>query len=1283
MTLIRYGSLTKFLKRCWFFLAVLIIIAAVLSSLFRALTPWAKQYKTQVEHHLSTLLGEPVSIDTMETGWYWFEPVIKLKHVAVSNGENNVIQLKKMLVGINLFSSLWHWQIQPGVLYIDSLNLSLRQTNNHWQVEGLVGNPQMQLDSSSYQTILAWILAQQKIIIKNVSTKIYLQDGSQIPVTKLNLGVVQKRGLYYISGDALLGVTPTSFHWLAEMALDPYALKKSRGHLFVSADKLQLAAWQKFFPKSQFKINDGEVNTQLWLDWRDGKVQSAQNRIGIHHFAFEELTTKQSYLLPYINANLAWKPSKTGWELTADHLMFKLDHTKWPENTLMIRYDAVTQTWFVYVKHLIVESLMSISSTWPKDYQPFVAALPHGELIDTQFNAKDLKLEYLLTRFTRLGWQSLDDVQSAKISTALGSIPGVENLSGVLHWQPSEGSLELDGVKTIIKPRDKPAVTFKALNGAFKWKELSHGLRVSMERLVINHPQLLISASGAVDDITRDSLGQLNLSAQVSANNAQRWLTYLPSQHLRPKLDEWLKQNIKHIDNLVAEVDVNGEASDFPFDKGPGQFQIKGYARGVDLYFVKNWPLTIDMEAYFQVNKRLFEVDVVHANLLGTIVQNGNLRIDDIGLNRETLLLHTKIDADTQKALTYILATPLSKKLSTLKMLRTKGNFNLDLRLEAPLYPENDEVLALGDIAFNNNQVTVNHTFGNVQLNALNGSLQFDHDGILDSSLKATIMDYPVTIYMQSVRNPQPYVEVSIKGKTTIDVLRDKFDLPAFSLMQGTLWIESLLTITDEPSDLDHIRIQSSLEGVAINLPEPFGKSISIKAPLTVDVDFNPTKALRVRINYNDRVSSDLWFSGPKGKFYLEKGEIRLGSGQALWQKQQGLQVVGVLPLFDLQQWKTALSKLPTVVSDKNLLSAIHFVDVILKKTIVGNQQFDDVHLKVSKLPQNEWAINIRQQDIMARLNYQLTSNRLKGTFSRLHVKKFSDEESRKTTPLSLNAGDFPNLDLQINDLLFGELDLGDVKIQTTALKNAWRLDSCKITAPFYQFTAKGQWTEGKTNSTNLQANLEINDLAKALASWKISPAVEAHRGSIQFQGTWPGAFHDFSLAKVSGQLAISFKNGRITNLSPETEEKLGLGKLLSILSLQTIPRRLKLDFSDLSQDGYSFDEFKGHFKVANGLMTTHDSFINGPIAYASMNGDLDIARQLYNLDLKVSPHVTASLPVVATIAGGPVAGIATWVVSKIINQGMQKISGYTYKISGPWKQPVVQQVSIIKKKKV
>ena len=128
----------------------------------------------------------------------------------------------------------------------------------------------------------------------------------------------------------------------------------------------------------------------------------------------------------------------------------------------------------------------------------------------------------------------------------------------------------------------------------------------------------------------------------------------------------------------------------------------------------------------------------------------------------------------------------------------------------------------------------------------------------------------------------------------------------------------------------------------------------------------------------------------------------------------------------------------------------------------------------------------------------------------------------------------------------------------------------------------------------------------------------------------------------------------------------------------------MQLDFSDLSEKGYSFDIFKGNFNLKHGVMHSDDSYIDGPVAYASMKGDLDLINRVYDLDLRVTPYIAASLPIIVTIAGGPVAGpvagLATWVASKIINKGMQQISGYTYKISGPWSAPVVQQVSIDRK---
>lgn len=1263
--------MTKFLKRCWVPLAILIIIAAVISSLFRALTPWATQYKTKVEHHLSTLLGEPVTINTMETGWYWFEPVIKLNQVTVSDGKQAVVKLNKLLVGINLFSSLWHWQIQPGILYIDDLHLTLRQTDDRWQIEG-IGSQNMTFDAESYASVLAWILAQQKIIIKNLSAHVYLRDNTLLPIKELNLVIANRSGRYRIKGwSHLAQTTATNFELLAEMNIDPYALNRTTGHAFFSAQHLLPIQWQSLIPQSRFQLLGGKGDIQLWADLSKGQWKNIQTRLHFHHLAWTDTQTKKEQMIQSLKGNLAWNPLKDGWQLSGDHIGLRLGNTDWPENSIQVRYQQDTQDYFIFIKNVLLESLFSTSIIWPTAMDRILAMKPHGQLHDTQLHFKESGVDYLLTRFSALGWWGQDNW------------PNVDNLSGVVHWQPTEGRLEIDGEKTIITPKKQPPVIFSMLNAAFDWKELSHGLRVSMERLVISHPNFLLSARGVVDEVTANSAGQLRLIAEFSAKDVQKLFTYLPSKHLKPKLDAWLKHDIKRIDQASGEVIINGLLADFPFDKQPGEFTIKSHLSGVDLIFAPNWPLTRDIEAYLRVDKRLLEADIVHANLKGVVLEKGNLRVDDIGLDRETLLIHSKGETDAGKALAYVLSSPLRKKLSALTMLRMQGPLELDLQLEAPLYPENDQILALGDISFKNNNVNVHHSLNDVELKELNGTLQFDQEGVLDSNLKAIILGYPVTILIQSIRQSNPYTEIRVKGKTTVDVLRNQFNLPIFSVMSGSLWVESLLMLTDDPGDLDHLRIQTSLHGLSINLPPPLGKSDDTKAPLTVDIDFNPKKAVRVRFNYDNRLSSDLWFSGPKESFKLQKGMLRLGATHALWHERHGLQVIGSLPAFDLQEWLAIKEKLSGVSTNNSLLDIVNFIDIKLQNAKIWKENYKELAIKAIKLANGEWSIRLNQEKFAANLHYQPATNTVSGLFEKLQLTRSDFDKSAGASLSTLKPADIPNLDLDIASFQFGELDIGEVSLKTTTAKNHWQLDYCKIKSPYYQLTAKGDWKEeNKVSSTKLRADLHISDLAKSLTRWQISPVVEAERGDVLFQGGWPGAIYDFSLAKVTGQMAISFKDGRITNLSPETEEKLGLGKLLSILSLQTIPRRLKLDFSDLSQDGYSFDEFKGNFTIVKGVMSTQDSSIDGPVAYASMKGSLDIAKQLYDLDLKVSPHITASLPVVATIAGGPIAGIATWVASKIINQSMQKISGYTYKVSGPWRQPVVQQVSIIKKRK-
>ncbi|MBA3537581.1 MAG: TIGR02099 family protein [Tatlockia sp.] len=1270
LPIIRQNTLTKFLKRCWVILAFLIITAAVISSLFRALTPWAKQYKTEVEQQLSLVLGQKVTINAMETGWYWFEPVVKLNQISISDGKQVAVQLSKLLIGIDILSSLWHWQIQPGILLIEDLNLRLHQQNGYWQVDGIDGldNHKLNWNPTTYQPILAWILGQQKIIIKNLSAHVYMQDGTLIPLTELNLNIANRSGHYYIKGrGSLEQATPTNFQLLADLILDPYALNKTTGQIFFAVQHLVPLQWLGFAPQARFQPQDGQGNLQLWADITKGQLKLVQAKLRFRHLAWFDRQTQKKQSIRTFKANLAWKPTEEGWQLAGDQVRLGIDKTTWPENSFLIRYRNVNEAYFVFVKNILLEPLLKSSLIWPEALTTILAAKPHGHFYDTQIQFKPAGIDSILTRFSDLGWQEFNKK------------PGMDNLSGALYWQPKEGQLELAGEKILISPKKQKPIMLSALDTAFNWRQENDGLRINLERFIVNHPNLLVNAKGLVDKISNNSPSQLNLKAEFSGSNAQYLLPYVPGKHLKPKFEAWLKKDVKRISNLSGELVVNGALADFPFDKQPGTFTVNTHFNGLDLAFARNWPLARDLDVYMRVDKRNMEADILNSNIQGIISHNSTIRIDDIGLDKEVLLYRTQTEAKAAKLLSILMASPLNKKLSALSILKMQGLLKLDLKLEAPLYPENNTILAVGDINFQNNQVSVHHSLDEIELNNLTGFLQFNQAGILNSNLKTTILNCPANLIVKSIHEPISYTEVKIAGQATAEALSKKLNLPVFALMHGSLWVQSTLKLTDDPKALAHLNVQSSLAGLGIDLPPPLGKAAETETPITLDVDFNSQK-VRMRLNYDNRLSSDLSFSSSKDLFELKEGEIRLGSADSkLKHSRPGLQLVGSLDSFDLQSWLDIKAKLPQIKVESRFMNALNLIDIKLLQAKIWKENYKDLDIKAAKAADDDWSIQFKEANLEAKLRYQQKTNTLTGEFDKLHIEK--SLRSNKTNS-TLQTKDIPNLDLHIASLQLGALDLGDVTLKTKSSTKLWRLEYCKIKTPSYLLDLKGEWSQdGKKNSTNLEATMQISDLAASLQRWKIFPAVEAKQGGIQFQGGWAGALTDFQLAKLKGQVNIEFKNGRITNLSPETEEKLGLGKLLSILSLQTIPRRLKLDFSDLAKTGYSFDKFQGNFDLSKGIMTTQDSYIDGPVAYASMKGNLDIAKQKYDVDLRISPHITASLPLVATIAGGPIVGFATLVASKIINQGMHNISGYTYKVTGPWQQPVVEQVSIKKRR--
>jgi len=137
-------------------------------------------------------------------------------------------------------------------------------------------------------------------------------------------------------------------------------------------------------------------------------------------------------------------------------------------------------------------------------------------------------------------------------------------------------------------------------------------------------------------------------------------------------------------------------------------------------------------------------------------------------------------------------------------------------------------------------------------------------------------------------------------------------------------------------------------------------------------------------------------------------------------------------------------------------------------------------------------------------------------------------------------------------------------------------------------------------------------------------------------------------------------------------------GRMLGLLSLNTLPRRLSLDFSDLFSKGFRFDEISGSFVIDDGNAYTNDLLVDGPAAKIEISGRIGLADQDYDELVTVIPSVKTGIPLAGTLAGGPIVGAALLVAQTLLEGklgAINRLAEKQYSVTGPWDDPVIEKL--------
>jgi uncharacterized protein YhdP len=222
-----------------------------------------------------------------------------------------------------------------------------------------------------------------------------------------------------------------------------------------------------------------------------------------------------------------------------------------------------------------------------------------------------------------------------------------------------------------------------------------------------------------------------------------------------------------------------------------------------------------------------------------------------------------------------------------------------------------------------------------------------------------------------------------------------------------------------------------------------------------------------------------------------------------------------------------------------------------------------------------------------------------------------------------------------------------------------------------YRASLSGSWFQGPLRMrTTIAAELSTDNVSAALAELGIDPAISGESAEVTanlFFDEAPGA--DW-LDHLNGDVRLVVETGTLREINP------GAGRMLGLMSIATLPRRLALDFRDVFEDGFAFDEIGGSFTLIDGNAYTNDLKFTGPAAEIGVVGRTGLRDRDYTQQVVVSPEPGNVLPTVAGLLAGPGPAAALFVFTRLFKEPLKGIGQASYCLEGSWETPSIEPIN-------
>ncbi|TCP11625.1 uncharacterized protein (TIGR02099 family) [Crenobacter luteus] len=1238
------------------------IAAAALAVAFATFTwgvlPRLDAWRPELEAALTRATGRAVTVSRLSGSWHGVAPRLKLEGVRLANPRRggNALTLSALTLTPS-WQSLLVWEARFSRIAIESPRVELSRDKAGRLF--LNGVELASSDSPSDGRLANWLLAQHRVEIGGAALS-WRDELFDLPPLRLERGDLTLATTLLghrltVSGrpGAELGrALRFEAKWRGD---DVRAFRRWSGEAELALEGARVGAWSRYLAPLG-RLSEGQGDGELSARFDEGELVALSADVKVLNVAYQP-DGAGAMRLPQFGGKLDVERDAGGvYRVAARELSLStLAGRAFERATVEGRYKPGADGF----------GALSLSNAELAPLAPLIHALgahrnplfarfaPEGRLSGLAARWQgpvDAPRRYALsTGFDRLGWR-YD-----------GAVPGVTGASGSLSFDEVGGRLRLHNrASRVTMPRVFPQpLDFARLDADVDWRREAGGVALAFRSVRFANADLEGELSGTYR-YTGAGAGVADLSGGVARVDAVRVPAYLPYAAGAETL-AWLQRALKGGRAENVRFALQGELDRFPFKGGAGgRFYVGAGVRDGVLLFEPGWPELRGIDAELVFENEAMRIAARRASTVGVPLSDVKVGIADLSADAPRLTVDGKAAGPLAKMLVYTTQSPVDGWLAGFTgQIGASGPARLGLKLDIPLSgPQAPRVE--GRLAFAGNALSF-RDWPIPPASGVDGVLVFTERGVNSPGVRLTALGGPFVLKADTGADGRMHFAVDGEAdshaalKTYLPILapyvagRSRYAV-RFAVGEG----------------LERLSVASTMVGTRLDAPAPADKPAEAAWPLVLTLRPGDGRAggWAVDFDVQGRARGALRLDDDGG---LRAGAVAVGRRDAE-PPARGFALRVRDEEVDLDAWRARLAG----AADTAGAAALPFVaELDADRVAVGGYRFNAVRASAAFEPaRRHWILALASREAAGEADFGGLAVPLKARLSRLALPLSAAPAGSARLPVATRL---PPLDIVADKVSWREQPLGRVEALARREPHAWLLERVRLSNDDGALSGRLAALEAADRPARVEGrfDLELKDLGGLLGRFGEPGRVAGGRGDVVAEFAWPGGVLDYQPEALDGKVTVALRDGRFAQVEP------GAGRLLGVFSLQSLARRLRLDFSDVFGKGFSFDKLDGVARIESGVFRADAVRLTGPAADVTMKGEIDLPRDRQRVEVRVSPKLSES----AALATGaallnPVVGVAALAAQKVLRDPLNQLFAADYLITGPIANPDVRPLA-------